>query len=179
MIGAVGNELVARYRIRVGRRIESEALVADGQHARTDALTSLTVVAAGVGAALGAALVDPFAVLAVALVILRLLVRSARSMTRRLLDAVDPQLVDTTETVVAEVSGVLGVTDHGMFHSIYFFDPNGHRMELACPDPEEAAMIAKADAVKWQMLEEWSRTKRAPRHGAFLHEREFNPAAAS
>ena len=74
---------------------------------------------------------------------------------------------------------VLGVTDHGMFHSIYFFDPNGHRVELACPDPEEAAMIAKADAVKWQMLEEWSRTKRAPRQGAFLHEREFNPGAAS
>ena len=64
---------------------------------------------------------------------------------------------------------VLGVTDHGMFHSIYCFDPNGHRVELACPDPEEAALIARADAVKWQMLEEWSQTRRAPRHAAFLH----------
>jgi catechol 2,3-dioxygenase-like lactoylglutathione lyase family enzyme len=64
---------------------------------------------------------------------------------------------------------VLGVTDHGMFHSIYCFDPNGHRVELACPDPEEEAMIARADAVKWQMLEAWSQTKRAPKHAAFLH----------
>ena len=69
---------------------------------------------------------------------------------------------------------VLGVTDHGAFHSIYFFDPNGHRVELACPDPDEAAMHAKLDAVKWDMLEEWSQTKRAPKHTAFLHQREFN-----
>lgn len=68
---------------------------------------------------------------------------------------------------------VLGVTDHGAFHSIYFFDPSGHRVELACPDPDEAAMLERMDAVKWQMLEEWSQTKRAPRHAAFLHEREF------
>lgn len=83
LIGAAGNEVVARYRIRVGRRIGSEALVADGHHARTDALTSLTVVTAGVGAVFGAAWVDP-AGLVVALVILRLLGRSARSITRRL-----------------------------------------------------------------------------------------------
>ena len=67
---------------------------------------------------------------------------------------------------------VLGVTDHGIFHSIYFFDPNGHRLELACPDPDAAALLARLDAVKWDMLEEWSRTKRAPRHAAFLHGRE-------
>jgi cation diffusion facilitator family transporter len=111
LIGAAGNELVARYRIRVGKRIGSEALVADGQHARTDALTSLAVVAAGVGAAFGAAWVDPVAGLVVALVILRLLFRSARSITRRLLDAVDPELVDKTERVIAGVDGVLAVTD--------------------------------------------------------------------
>jgi len=69
---------------------------------------------------------------------------------------------------------VLGVTDHGIFHSIYCFDPNGHRVELACPDPDEDAQLAKLDAVKWEMLEEWSRTKRAPRHAAFLHEKEFS-----
>jgi catechol 2,3-dioxygenase-like lactoylglutathione lyase family enzyme len=68
---------------------------------------------------------------------------------------------------------VLGVTDHGAFHSIYFFDPNGHRIELACPDLDEAALHRKLDAVKWDMLQEWSVTKRAPRHAAFLHEREF------
>jgi len=74
-----------------------------------------------------------------------------------------------------QVNGVdvLGVTDHGAFHSIYFFDPNGHRVELAYPDPNEAKIIAQLDAVKWDMLEEWSQTKRAPRHAAFVHEKEF------
>ena len=72
---------------------------------------------------------------------------------------------------------VLGVTDHGAFHSIYFFDPSGHRIELACPDPDEEATMKKLDAVKWEMLEEWSRTKRAPRHAAFLHEKEFREPA--
>ena len=58
-------------------------------------------------------------------------------------------------------------------YSIYFFDPNGHRVELACPDPDEEVMVKRLDAVKWEMLEEWSKTKRAPKQGAFLHEREF------
>lgn len=70
---------------------------------------------------------------------------------------------------------VLGVTDHGAFHSIYFFDPNGHRVELAYPDPQEEDMLQRLDAVKWDMLEEWSKTKRAPKHAAFLHQREFTP----
>lgn len=65
---------------------------------------------------------------------------------------------------------VLGVTDHSLFHSIYFFDPNGHRLELACPDPEEEAKLARLDAIKWEMLEEWSQTKRAPKHAAWMHE---------
>ncbi len=69
---------------------------------------------------------------------------------------------------------VLGVTDHGAFHSIYFFDPNGHRLEIACPDPDEAAMNARLDKVKWAMLEEWSQTKRAPRQASFAHDRASN-----
>lgn len=68
---------------------------------------------------------------------------------------------------------VLGVTDHSLFHSIYFFDPNGHRLELACPDAEEEAKLAKLEAVKWDMLEEWSKTKRAPKHAAWMHEKQF------
>ena len=64
---------------------------------------------------------------------------------------------------------VLGPIDHTIFKSIYFFDPNGHRLELAadCGTPE---MMEKLDAVKWQMLEEWSQTKRAPRHAAWMHD---------
>lgn len=111
IIGAAGNELVARYRIRVGRSIGSEALVADGQHARTDALTSLAVVAAGIGAAFGAAWADPVAGLVVAGIILWLLGRSARAMTRRLLDGVEPELVDTAEAVIVAVDGVREIAD--------------------------------------------------------------------
>lgn len=69
---------------------------------------------------------------------------------------------------------VLGVTDHSVFHSIYFFDPNGHRLELAAPDAKEAEKLRRLDEVKWQMLEEWSKTKRAPKHAAWLHEGEFH-----
>ena len=58
-------------------------------------------------------------------------------------------------------------------HSIYFFDPNGHRLELACPDSDEQSQLARLDAVKWDMLEEWSQTKRAPKHAAFLHAKEW------
>ena len=69
---------------------------------------------------------------------------------------------------------VLGVTDHSIFHSIYFFDPNGHRLELSAPDANAEAKLARLDKVKWDMLEEWSTTKRAPKHAAWLHEQEFN-----
>ena len=71
---------------------------------------------------------------------------------------------------------VLGPTDHGIFKSIYFFDPNGHRLELAA-DVGTPEMMAKLDACKWEMLEEWSRTKRAPKHAAWMHEREFAGSA--
>jgi cation diffusion facilitator family transporter len=111
IIGAIGNELVARYRIRVGRSIGSEALVADGQHARSDALTSLAVVAAGIGAAFGAAWVDPVAGLVVAGVVLLLLVRSGRSITRKLLDGVEPEVVNQVEQVSLATPGVLGIGD--------------------------------------------------------------------
>lgn len=68
---------------------------------------------------------------------------------------------------------VLGVTDHSIFDSIYFFDPNGHRLELACPDPTEAEQLRKLNSIKWDMLQEWSQTKRAPKHASFLHAKEL------
>ena len=67
---------------------------------------------------------------------------------------------------------VLGITDHTIFKSIYFFDPNGHRLELAC-DVGTPDMYEKLDAVKWDMLEEWNKTKQAPKHAAWMHEKEF------
>ena len=84
------------------------------------------------------------------------------------------ELLEFRAHLEAHGVAVLGVTDHGAFHSIYFFDPNGHRLELACPDPQEAAQLAELAAVKWQMLDEWALTKRAPRHAAFLHAKEFS-----
>lgn len=68
---------------------------------------------------------------------------------------------------------VVGPVDHAIFQSIYFFDPNGHRLELAvnCHQPGD---LEKLKEVAPAMLEEWSQTKRAPRHAAWLHEREFN-----
>jgi catechol 2,3-dioxygenase-like lactoylglutathione lyase family enzyme len=68
---------------------------------------------------------------------------------------------------------VIGPVDHGVFHSIYFFDPNGHRLELACPDPDAAPRLERLAAVKWEMMEAWSQTKRAPRLAAFAHDKEF------
>lgn len=65
---------------------------------------------------------------------------------------------------------VVGPTEHTIFKSIYFFDPNGHRLELAV-DTATPEMNAQLDKVKWEMLEEWSRTKRAPKHAAWMHEK--------
>lgn len=111
IIGAAGNELVARYRIRVGNRIGSEALIADGHHARSDAWTSLAVVVAGIGAGFGAAWVDPVAGLIVAAGIVVLMVRSARRISRRLLDGVEPEIVTKVATTIRSVEGVEDVTE--------------------------------------------------------------------
>jgi lactoylglutathione lyase len=77
-------------------------------------------------------------------------------------------LLSTKKKLEQDGIGVIGPTDHGIFKSIYFFDPNGHRLELAvnCGTPE---MLEKLDSVKWAMLEEWSRTKRAPEHSRWAH----------
>lgn len=65
---------------------------------------------------------------------------------------------------------VVGITDHTIFKSIYFFDPNGHRIELAA-DTATQAMTRQLDAVKWDMLQEWSRTRRAPKQAAWMHDK--------
>lgn len=75
----------------------------------------------------------------------------------------------------AEAAGleVIGPTDHTIFKSIYFFDPNGHRLEIAA-NTAEPGMLEELKRVAPAMLEEWSRTKRAPQHAAWLHEKEFD-----
>lgn len=64
---------------------------------------------------------------------------------------------------------VVGPTDHALFQSIYFFDPNGHRMELAA-NSLRPGMLEALDEVKWPMLEEWAQTKKAPKHAAWMHD---------
>lgn len=106
VIGFAGNELIARYRIQVGRRIGSAALVADGLHARTDGFTSLAVVAAALGAWVGWGWADPVVGLAITVAITLVLRDAARQVYRRLMDAVDPALVDRAEATLAAVPGV-------------------------------------------------------------------------
>lgn len=93
------------------------------------------------------------------------------------LKVASPQvLLQAKARLEADGIEVVGPTDHAIFQSIYFFDPNGHRLELAA-DVGTPAMYARLDEVKWAMLDEWSRTKRAPQHAAWMHEREFNGVA--
>jgi cation diffusion facilitator family transporter len=109
VIGFIGNEWVARYRIRTGRKIGSAALVADGLHARTDGFTSLAVLLGAGGAAIGWRLADPVVGLLITLAILMVLKDAAKEVFRRLMDAVDPALVDTAERALRAVDGVRGI----------------------------------------------------------------------
>jgi cation diffusion facilitator family transporter len=109
LVGFVGNEAVAVYRIGVGRRIGSAALVADGLHARTDGLTSLAVVGAAAGSLAGWQLADPVVGLAISVAIVRVLRIAARDIYRRLMDGVDPELVDLVDRELAAEPGVRAV----------------------------------------------------------------------
>jgi cation diffusion facilitator family transporter len=108
VVGFLGNEAVAIYRIRIGKEIGSAALVADGHHARTDGLTSLGVVLGAIGVLLGFPLADPLVGLAITLAILFVLKGAATQIFHRLMDAVDPELTVSAERVVAATSGVEG-----------------------------------------------------------------------
>ena len=109
VIGFAGNEAVAVFRIRVGRRIGSAALVADGHHARVDGLTSLAVVAGAAGVALGLPLADPIVGLLISAVILRVAWQASRSLGERLLDGVEPEVGRRIGEVAAGVEGVRAV----------------------------------------------------------------------
>ncbi|MFB4302012.1 cation diffusion facilitator family transporter [Actinomadura sp. NTSP31] len=125
LAGFAGNELVARYRVRVGRRIGSAALVADGLHARADGFASLAVLLGAGGAALGLPWADPAVGLLITAAILAVLGQTAREVWRRLMDAVDPALVDRAETALAATPGVLAVGDVRLRWT-------GHRLRAEC-----------------------------------------------
>jgi cation diffusion facilitator family transporter len=109
LIGFVGNEAVAIYRVRVGQRIGSAALVADGVHARIDGFTSLAVVVGALGVMLGFPLADPIVGLLISAAIIVLLWGTVRSIGRRLLDGIEPELLDRLEHSLEETPGVTSV----------------------------------------------------------------------
>lgn len=141
IIGFIGNEVVAVYRIRVGRRIGSAALRADGMHARADGLTSLAVVAGAVGVWLGFPLADPIVGLVIAGAIGVVLVIATRDVFGRLLDRIDPEYLDTARTVLSRQPGVRGVRRVRMRWI-------GHRLEADTElDVDPSLSLADAHAV--------------------------------
>ena len=111
LVGFLGNEIVARYRIRVGRQIGSAALVADGLHARTDGFTSLAVLLGAGGVAIGWRWADPVVGLLITVAILGVLRSAVRQVGARLMDAVDPELVDQATAAMLTVGGISGVRE--------------------------------------------------------------------
>ena len=140
VIGFVGNELVATYRIRVGRRIGSAALVADGIHARTDGFTSLAVVGGAIGVMAGFPLADPLIGLLITIAILTVLRGAATDIYRRLMDAVDPTLTAEVATTLRTTPGVVD-TEHLRLRWI------GHRIsaEAGIVVDENLGLIAAHD----------------------------------
>ena len=111
IIGFVGNEAVAQLRIRVGREIGSAALMADGQHARADGLTSLAVLFGAIGVYLGYPLADPIVGLIITIAILGIVWESGRTIFTRLIDGVDPEITDEIRHAAGHVGGVREITD--------------------------------------------------------------------
>jgi cation diffusion facilitator family transporter len=143
VIGFTGNETVAQYRIKVGRKIGSAALVADGLHARTDGFTSLAVLLGVGGAALGWRWADPVVGLLITVAILAVLRQAAREIYRRLMDAVDPALIDQAEQTLRAAPGVLDV---GQVRMRWI----GHQLRAECEitvDPSITAVQAHEVAV--------------------------------
>lgn len=111
LVGFAGNEAVAAFRIRVGEEIGSAALVADGHHARVDGLASLAVLAGALGVWLGYPLADPAVGLGITIVILRIVWQSGKSVFRRLLDGVDPEVIGEIKHAAGRVEGVWSVSE--------------------------------------------------------------------
>ena len=109
IVGFLGNELVAIFRIRTGKEIGSAALVADGNHARTDGFTSLAVLAGAVGVWLGYPLLDPIVGLGIGIAILVIVWNSARDMYYRIMDAVEPEVTESITSIASRVKDVMEV----------------------------------------------------------------------
>jgi cation diffusion facilitator family transporter len=150
VVGFLGNEAVALFRIRVGREIGSAALVADGYHARADGLTSLAVLVGAIGVWLGYPLADPVVGLVITVAILHLVWQSACAVFTRMLDGVDPEVLDVAEHAARHVPGV---HDVGEVRARWI----GHRLTLelnvaVSPDVTVTEGHAVAKEVRHQVL---------------------------
>jgi cation diffusion facilitator family transporter len=168
LVGFGGNELAAVYRIRVGRRIGSAALVADGLHARADGLTSLAVLLGAGGAALGWDWADPVAGLVITVAILATACQAARDIYRRLMDAVDPALTSLAQDTLRAVPGVCGV---GQVRLRWI----GHQLRAECEITVDAAGTAVA-AHAAAVAAELALLRTLPRLGAALVHADPQPA---
>jgi cation diffusion facilitator family transporter len=150
LLGCVGNELVARYRIGVGQRIGSAALVADGYHARTDGLTSLAVVLGAAGVWLGYPAADPLVGLGITVAILFVLKAAVYQIWQRLMDAVDPALLSRAEEAARSADGVQSVSQvraRWIGHSMY-----AEAVVVADADLSLAGAHAVAERARHAML---------------------------
>lgn len=111
VIGFIGNEAVAVFRIRVGREIGSAALVADGLHSRVDGFTSLAVLGSVIGVALGAPILDPLIGLGITVAILFIVKDAATSVLRRLMDGIEPEILEAATHAPQHVDGIQGVAE--------------------------------------------------------------------
>ena len=141
LVGVIGNEALAQYKIAVGKRINSVPLVADGQHSRIDGLTSLAALIGLVFVRFGLSIADPIAGLVITVVIITVVYSTSRSVLQRLLDAVDPRVVPTILKTASAVPGVEEVTD---VRARWV----GHTMHIAMNIEVDAELtLAKAHAI--------------------------------
>jgi len=162
VIGFIGNEWVAAYRIRVGRRIGSATLVADGLHARTDGLASLAVVAGAAGVAAGWRPADPVAGLVIGVAILGVLRQAAREVYGRMMDRVDDHTVLHAEAAVRQVPGVVSLDRLRMRwvgHELLAEVEISANPELSLPQAHDIA-----EAVRHQLLHQVPRLADATVH---------------
>lgn len=138
VIGFIGNEAVAILRIRVGREINSAALIADGYHARTDGLTSLAVVAGAIGVWLGFPLADPIIGLLITFAIFGIVWQSGKAVLTRMLDGVDPGIIVEMRAVAEAVPGLVRILDikarwlgHQLHADVVAQVGEGHAMSAA------------------------------------------------
>ena len=111
IIGCFGNELVAQFRMKVGKEIGSVALIADGYHARVDGFTSLAVLIGAAGVWLGYPIIDPLIGMLITLTILKIVFDTSKLVFTRLLDGVEPEIIDKVKNIAGSVEGVCEVTD--------------------------------------------------------------------